>query len=139
MFRIAKRFEFCAARRLLGLPEGHECGRLHGHNYEVEVIVEAVDLDERGFAQVDDAEFRPFKEWLDQELDHGVLLHRDDPIGVPRAEFSGQAIWHLPCNPTAENLAKWFLEVARARISPFVSEVRVSETPNTWASYKAPN
>ena len=37
MFVIKKRFSFSAAHRLLDLPAGHKCGRLHGHNYIVEL------------------------------------------------------------------------------------------------------
>lgn len=37
MFRITKEFHFSASHQLTGLPEDHQCARLHGHNYIVEV------------------------------------------------------------------------------------------------------
>ena len=49
MYRIAKRFGFSASHVLHGLGDDHPCSRMHGHNYEIEVIAEADDLDGRGF------------------------------------------------------------------------------------------
>ena len=37
---LTKTFRFEAAHRLPKVPEGHKCGRLHGHSYQVDVIVE---------------------------------------------------------------------------------------------------
>ncbi|HEX7340222.1 MAG TPA: 6-carboxytetrahydropterin synthase, partial [Rhodanobacteraceae bacterium] len=36
---ISKQFTFEAAHRLPHVPEGHKCGRLHGHSFVVEVHV----------------------------------------------------------------------------------------------------
>ena len=38
MYTIAKRFAFSASHIIGGLPDKHPCSRLHGHNYEVEVL-----------------------------------------------------------------------------------------------------
>jgi 6-pyruvoyltetrahydropterin/6-carboxytetrahydropterin synthase len=117
MFTISKRFSFSASHQLGHLPEGHPCARLHGHNYEVEVVIDSPCLDDRGFCQVDYGELRPFRDYLDDELDH---RHLNDVI---------------PVRTTAENLAKHLFGKAR-EISPFVVAVRVSETPKTWAEYR---
>ena len=37
--RITQAFTFEAAHHLPNVPEGHKCGRLHGHSYRVEVHV----------------------------------------------------------------------------------------------------
>ena len=47
-FTISKRFSFSASHALTAVPEGHKCRRTHGHNYEVEVVCAADELDERG-------------------------------------------------------------------------------------------
>ena len=39
MFSISKQFHFCASHIIEGVPEGHPCGRLHGHNYVVELVL----------------------------------------------------------------------------------------------------
>jgi 6-pyruvoyltetrahydropterin/6-carboxytetrahydropterin synthase len=119
MFTISKRFDFSASHQLAHLPKGHQCARLHGHNYRVEVVIESPCLDDRGFCQVDYGELDGFKNYLDDTLDH---RHLNDV---------------LPCKTTAENLAKHLHGIAR-QFSPFVTAVRVSETSKTWAEYRSP-
>jgi P-type Ca2+ transporter type 2C len=41
MYTIAKRFAFSASHVIGGLPADHPCARLHGHNYEVEVVLQS--------------------------------------------------------------------------------------------------
>ena len=57
-FTVSKRFAFSASHLLDGLADGHPCARLHGHNYEVEVVAASADLDPRGFV-VDYHDFAP--------------------------------------------------------------------------------
>jgi 6-pyruvoyltetrahydropterin/6-carboxytetrahydropterin synthase len=118
MFTISKRFHFSASHRLGHLPADHPCSRLHGHNYVVEVVITCPCLDDRGFCQVDYRELEPFGKILDEELDH---RHLNDV---------------LPIRPTAENLAR-YLHGRAKQIVPYVSAVRVGETPETWAEYRA--
>jgi 6-pyruvoyltetrahydropterin/6-carboxytetrahydropterin synthase len=115
MYRIAKTFHFSSSHQLSGLPVAHQCSRLHGHNYVVEVLLKATTLSEQGFV-VDYGELQPFKAIIDNELDH---RHLNDVV-----EF----------NPTAELLAQWLYRRAK-QLWPEVCAVRVSETPNTWAEY----
>ena len=78
MFRVTKHIEFCYGHRLLNY-EG-KCRHLHGHNGRVEVDIEAGTLDGRGmvydFSDIKEA----IKNWIDETLDHRMLLCRDDPI-----------------------------------------------------------
>lgn len=118
MYRITKQFSFSASHQLIHLPSTHQCARLHGHNYRVEVVIESPMLDDRGFCMLDYGELAPFKNMLAEVYDH---RHLNDVMDV---------------RPTAENLAKVLFDHAR-KLSPFVVEVRVSETEATWASYHA--
>lgn len=120
MFTITKRFDFSASHQLDHLDPGHQCARLHGHNYAVEVVIESPALDDRGFCQVDYGELDPFKRYLDDTLDH---RHLNDV---------------LPCRTTAENIARYLFGEAR-KLSPFVVACRVSETPKTFAEYRSPS
>jgi 6-pyruvoyltetrahydropterin/6-carboxytetrahydropterin synthase len=72
MYTIAKTFAFSASHIIGGLPPEHPCGRLHGHNYEVEVILQAAALDGVGFVR-DYRELSALKEFLDATLDHNHL------------------------------------------------------------------
>lgn len=118
MFEIRKKFTFSASHQLQGLPEGHQCARLHGHNYEVEVILQSPTLNACGFI-VDYGELSPFRDYLDTFYEH---RHLND----------------LMAQPTAENLARSFYEWCKLRWEQ-ISAVRVSETPKTWASYREGN
>lgn len=116
-YQITKQFHFSASHVLMGLVEGHKCGRLHGHNFIVEVVLESPMLDRRGFV-VDYGELAELKTYIDTRLDHRHLNEV------------------LDCNPTAENLARHLYDFCKERWVQTVA-VRVSETPKTWAEYRA--
>lgn len=123
MYRIAKRFEFSASHQLTHLAAeqpDHQCARLHGHNYVVELELEARTLNGRGFVR-DYGELAPVKQYVDGALDH---RHLNDVLGAPELT-------------TAENLAH-FLFAQFAPLYPELVAVRVSETPKTWAEYRWP-
>lgn len=58
-FVIEKRVTFEAAHSLPSMPEGHQCRRLHGHSYKVDVVLASAALDEDGmvvdFGKISDA------------------------------------------------------------------------------------
>ena len=121
MFTVSKRFSFSASHVLHGLGDDHPCSRLHGHNYEIEVIAAAPELDERGFV-VDFRELDLVKDWVDATLDH---RHLNDVM-------AGQ--------PSAEAIAKLICDWCRAELPPPVaariSAVRAWETPKAYAEYR---
>jgi 6-pyruvoyltetrahydropterin/6-carboxytetrahydropterin synthase len=99
MYTIAKTFAFSASHIIGGLPPEHPCGRLHGHNYEVEVILQAAALDGVGFVR-DYRELSALKEFLDATLDHN---HLNDVLGHDKttAEAPGQVALRLVQNALA--------------------------------------
>ncbi len=117
MYTIAKRFAFSASHVIGGLAPQHPCARLHGHNYEVEVLLQADALDAVGFVR-DYRELSVLKDFIETSLDH---QHLNDVLGHDRT--------------TSEAIAKWIYDWCRARW-PEVTAVRVSETPKTWAEYR---
>ena len=72
MFTIGKVFEFASAHQLHGLREGHKCGRMHGHNYKVEVILSSQKVNDDGFV-FDYGDLSFIKDYLDNTLDHRNL------------------------------------------------------------------
>ncbi|MGW3210160.1 6-pyruvoyl trahydropterin synthase family protein [Streptomyces sp. NPDC001135] len=118
-FRISKQFRFSASHRLEGLPAEHPCGRLHGHNYVVELELSAAGdaLDPTGFVR-DYGDLAEFSKWLDKAFDH---RHLNDVLEG--------------ANPTAEHLSRWLYERWVPRY-PELSCVRISETDKTWAEYR---
>ncbi len=117
-FRITKKFDFSASHQLVGLDPEHQCSRMHGHNYAIELELGAADTDLMpvGFVR-DYGDLSAFKAWLDEHLDH---RHLNDVMEV---------------NPTAENMAIWIYKTWTTMF-PELTSVRISETPKTWAEYR---
>lgn len=102
---IFKLFGFEAAHFLPNVPEGHKCGRLHGHSFKVEVHVEGPMEEEAGWV-MDFADLKEHWKPVGDHLDHRLL---NDIEGLT--------------NPTSENLARWIwrrLEPKLAGLSKLV-------------------
>lgn len=114
---LRKTFQFEAAHLLPHLPETHKCRRLHGHSFQVEIVV-AGECDPKLGWLIDYAEisaaFRP----LFQQLDHYYLNE------IPGLE-----------NPTSEIIAIWIWEKLKPTL-PLLSEVVVAETCTARAVYR---
>src|SRR5207249_3958635 len=96
-----------------------QCRHLHGHNGRVEIDIESVKLDARGMV-VDFADIkRILKAWIDETLDHRMLLNKADAL-VPTLHERGELYFLLDENPTAENIAKLIFNHARSRGLPVV-------------------
>jgi 6-pyruvoyltetrahydropterin/6-carboxytetrahydropterin synthase len=139
MWVISKEHSFSASHVLAGLPEGHPCGRLHGHNYNLRITVSADELDATGFV-VDYHDLAHFTGWVDERLDH---RHLNDVEVLHRihADLTGSVEdWHR-MNPTAENLSMVLSRVLRNSLSAeargLTVAVAVSETPKTWATWQS--
>lgn len=106
---IFKEFIFEAAHRLPNVPEGHKCGRLHGHSFKVEIHVSGPVGATSGWV-MDFADIKSiFKPFYDR-LDHNYLN-----------EIEGLE------NPTSENIAKWIWQNLKPLL-PMLSRVVVRET-----------
>lgn len=132
MFRVTQQIDFCYGHRLLNY-EG-KCRHLHGHNGRAVITLEREQLDHRGML-VDFTDIkRSLRTWIDDELDHRMIMHRDDPL-LPVLQAHQQPVYVIPNNPTAENIARLIYEKAREQGFP-VAEVELWETPNSSAVYK---
>ena len=72
--------------------------------------------------------------WIDDNLDHNLLLCKDDPL-LPMLVERGERVFVMDDNPTAENIARLIHERARDAGLPVV-EVLLWETENCHASYR---
>ncbi len=133
MFRVTREIDFCYGHRLLNY-EG-KCRYLHGHNGRAVISIEGEKLDNRGMV----IDFSDIKKsvsvWIDDNLDHRMILNRADPI-VPILQEMGEPVYLIDENPTAENIAKLIFEQTRLLDVPIV-EVRLWETPRCFATYAA--
>ena len=131
MHRVSREITFCYGHRLLNY-EG-KCRHLHGHNGRAVITLEADKLDERGMVVYFSELKRVVASWVDQNLDHQMLLHRDDPA-LPYLRLLGEPVYVLDVNPTAENIARLIYDYVAERGFPVV-EVQLWETESCFAAY----
>jgi 6-pyruvoyltetrahydropterin/6-carboxytetrahydropterin synthase len=131
MYSVTKRIDFCYGHRLLDYDGA--CQHPHGHNAVAEIEVRKETLDTRNMV-VDFTDIKQrVKSWIDRELDHRMILRRDDPL-VDLLQKLGEPVYVLDSNPTAERIAQLLFEISREQGLP-VSRVTVWETPSSWATY----
>ena len=133
MYSVTKRIEFCYGHRLMDYDG--VCRHPHGHNAVVEIPIDADRLEGRNMvADFGDIK-RIVKSWIDQELDHKMILRKDDPL-VAALQKMGEPVYLLESNPTVERIAQLIFDKSREQGLP-VSRVTVWETPTSWATYTA--
>ena len=131
MFRVTREINFCYGHRLLDYHG--KCAHLHGHNARVLITIGTSGLNQEGMV-VDFSEIKQkVQGWIDDELDHKMILRRDDPA-VAALEKLGEPLVLIDESPTAENLAKLIHDKAVA-CGFAVLEVRFWETPYCSAAY----
>ncbi len=132
MYRVTREIRFCYGHRLLHYDG--KCKHLHGHNGRAVISLEAPQLDPLGMVM----DFSHIKEvvtrWIDQTLDHKMLLHQDDPV-LPFLRQLGEPVHVLQVNPTAENIARLIYDYAIGQGFPVV-EVQLWETDHCYATYR---
>lgn len=132
MYSVTKEIHFCYGHRLLG-HEG-KCRHLHGHNARAMIRLESESLDRLGLV-MDFKEIGDYvKSWLDAEIDHNMLLYKEDPI-LPLLRGAGERVYVMDANPSAENIARLVFEQVERGGFPVV-EVAIVETDSAVASYR---
>jgi 6-pyruvoyltetrahydropterin/6-carboxytetrahydropterin synthase len=131
MYRVSTSVSFCYGHRLLNYQG--KCKYLHGHNARAVITLESRSLDDRGMVEDFSDVKRRIWEWLDREIDHTLLLHRDDPV-LPVLQDAGERVRVVDVNPTAEHLARLIFDFVAGSGYPVV-EVTVWETETSHASY----
>ncbi len=116
---IWKDFSFDSAHRLPHVPEGHKCGRLHGHTFHVRVTLRGVAGEHTGWV-MDFADLKAAWKPMDRVLDHRYLN-----------EIEGLE------NPTSEVLAVCIWDRLKP-VLPELWEVQVKETCTSGCSYRGP-
>ncbi|MEX2185592.1 MAG: 6-carboxytetrahydropterin synthase [Pirellulales bacterium] len=133
MYRVTRQIDFCYGHRLLNYAG--KCKNLHGHNGQAVIVIESPTLDNRGMVMDFSDIKRVVSTWIDENLDHRMILHRDDPA-IPFLRELGEPVHIVDCNPTAENIARLIHDFAAGQGFPIV-ETRLWETPNCYATYRA--
>ena len=137
MITCTRRIEFDAAHRIMN----HEskCKMLHGHRYALEASFAATKLDNLGRV-IDFGEIREvLGAWIDDNLDHNTILSiKDKNLGDKIASETGQKIYYIKENPTAENSAQYiFAEICPklfANKNVKCVAIKLYETPNCYVA-----
>jgi len=134
MYRVTRELRFCYGHRLLNY--NGKCRHLHGHNGRAVITLEAPQLDPLGMV----LDFSRIKEvvaaWIDENLDHRMLLHENDPA-LSWMRQLGEPVFVLKVNPTAENIARLIFDFVAGQGFPVV-EVQLWETDHCFATYAGP-
>lgn len=109
MYYLEQRLEIAASHQL-SLDYGSQCESLHGHNWLIIVHLRSESLDANGMVM----DFLEIRRRIQDRLDHRNL---NDV---------------LPCNPTAENLARWCQE----QLGPLCYRVDVGESRGSLVRYE---
>lgn len=136
MISCTRRIEFDAAHRVM--EHESKCRHLHGHRYVVEATFRAKGLDALGRV----IDFGKVKEilggWIDEHWDHATILNsKDRELGESIAARTGQLVYYIDGNPTAECMAHYLLHVVCPKLfttsGAACSHIRLWETPNCYA------
>jgi len=114
---IYKEFTFEAAHLLPNVPAGHQCGRLHGHSFRIQIHVSG-EVDPHSGWIMDFAEIKSAFKPIYERLDHYYLNE------IPGLE-----------NPTSENLAKWVWQQLKPKLAP-LSKIVIQETCTSGCIYR---
>ena len=120
-----------------------KCEAIHGHSMNVELTLKG-PLDDQGLmAGLEFGQLKKvFRDHLDTQYDHRLLLNRADPLlhGVKgfRPQLVYPGLQTVPGDPTTENIAKWIAKWAQLEWDDSAVEsffVQVDETAVNSATY----
>ena len=109
MYYVSKRMEIAGAHNLQ-LDYESKCKNIHGHNWVVVAHCKAEELNQNGMVY----DFTHLKAKVHDQLDH---------------QYFNKI---LPCNPTAENIAKWIAD----QIGETCYKVEVQESEGNIAVWE---
>ena len=131
-----RRIEFDAGHRIL--EHESKCKYLHGHRYVIEATFTSQGLDNLGRV-IDFGTIRELLgQWIDTNWDHTTILcEADKKLGETIAAQTGQPVFYMEKNPTAENMAQYLLETICPTLfadkNAKCTRIRLYETPNCYA------
>ena len=167
---ISKTFDFDFGHRvwtqdvdpILGCGRANKCRHLHGHRGTIKISLQGKTT--KSGMVTDFSHLAWFKEQLDKDLDHKMILDINDPLldahfKSATESFSYNGFYYyrnacpvdeidmglvlVPFVPTAEHLSKMFFQIVQERMKDFtnfvVSSVEFYETPKSVAIYTPEN
>ena len=138
---ITRKGSFDSGHRVMN--ERMKCFNIHGHTYLYELEFEFNEMEEIGYA----IDFKEIKrvgcQWIDDILDHGMILNPQDTKLIETTKDYGSKLWLMSlngkehyCNPSVENIAKEIFLAMMVLFNPAIypnlkiHKVTIYETPN---------
>lgn len=143
---ITRKGSFDSGHRVMN--EAMKCFNLHGHTYLYQLTFSFNAMEEIGYA----IDFKEIKrvacQWIDDLLDHGMILNPMDTGVIRCAEDTGSKLWLMSlngegkyCNPSVENIAKEVFLAMEYLFEAYpcliIKAVKIYETPNCATKCKA--
>lgn len=108
---ISRKCNFDSGHRVMN--EAMKCFNIHGHTYLCKVEFSHGNMEEIGYA-IDFKEIkRVFLQWIDDTLDHGMILNAKDEQLIQTVRDYGTKLWLMSlngvdeyCNPSVENISR---------------------------------
>lgn len=170
-WHIDKTFDFCYGHRVwnqeldpeLSCNSSCKCRHQHGHQGQIKVFLRGDQL--KNGMVLDFVELNWFKKWVDDNLDHKMILDINDPaieflypdviqmleykehfsvvsqhslslLTQPGVEIY-EGLVFVDFVPTSENLAKWLFDVVQKKLEGIavVDRIEFNETPKSRSIY----
>jgi 6-pyruvoyltetrahydropterin/6-carboxytetrahydropterin synthase len=148
---ISRKGNFDSGHRVMN--EFMKCFNIHGHTYLYELTFSFENMEEIGYA----IDFKEIKrvgcQWIDDILDHGMILNAKDELLIQTTREYKTKLWLMSlngegeyCNPSVENISReiflameiLFDEVYKnSETGLKIHRVTIYETPNCWTEVKA--
>ena len=140
---ITRKGNFDSGHRVMN--ERMKCFNIHGHTYLYELEFEFNEMEEIGYA----IDFKEIKrvgcQWIDDILDHGMILNPQDYRLVKTTIEYDSKYWLMSlngegeyCNPSVENIAKEIFLAMDILFIPYqnirINKVTIYETPNCYTT-----
>lgn len=136
---ITRKGSFDSGHRVMN--EKFKCFNVHGHTYLYELTFGFTQPKEIGYA----IDFKEIKrvgcQWIDDVLDHGMLLNPKDFKLIETTKELGSKLWLMSlngegnyCNPSVENIAKELFLAQEIIFEDYenlwIENICIYETPN---------
>lgn len=138
---ITRKGSFDSGHRVMN--ERMKCFNIHGHTYLYELEFEFNEMEDIGYA----IDFKEIKrvgcQWIDDLLDHGMILNPHDTQLIKTTQDLGGKLWLMSlngpnqyCNPSVENIAKEIFMAMSILFKEYdylsIHKVTIYETPNCY-------
>lgn len=140
MQTITRTGTFDSAHRVMN--EAVKCFNIHGHTYKYELTFSFKQIQKIGYC-IDFKEIKRIAcQWIDDYLDHAIILNPLDDSLLKTAYELKSKIWIMSlngksyCNPTVENIVKEIflaMKILFVRYNELkIHHIRLYETPNCY-------